>query len=570
MSETMTFEQMPYERVDFAALTRDYEQMTRQMKEAKSPAEAEALLRRHTEIHMPASTMMNLSSIRHTINTEDPFYLAEEEFYAENCPAFEQTLTDFYRAVLASPFRSQLEQVFPKVFFTNAEIDAKTISPEVLADLEQENKLVMEYQKLQGGARIQFQGQTLNLSQLGVYKESPDRQTRRAAYQAESDFYTAHKKEYDEVYDKLVKVRTTIAKKLGFKNFVELGYLRMTRNCYDAQDAAVFRQEVVKEIVPRVIEMKKAQAKRLGLEDFKFYDDPVSRNGGNPKPQGSFDDTYRSGVEMYREMNEQTRGFIDKMDRMHLFDLIAKEGKMTGGYCTYLADYKAPFIFANFNGTSHDVEVFTHEGGHAFAGYLASETAQLRECASPTLEGCEVHSMSMEFLCWPWLQKFYGDQTDCAKADHLSGTLYFLPYGCQVDEFQHIVYENPDLTPDQRNEKWAELDKKYRPWLDFDGVPFYSSGASWQRQLHIYTSPFYYIDYCLAQSVALQIFELMQDQSWQAAWEKYMAYTRQGGSDTFLGLLEKAGLQNPMKPGALQKAAQAAADYMARHQEDLN
>ena len=513
---------------------------------------------------------MTIAHIRYDVDTTDEFYEKEHEYYNQKRPIYHNLTLEYEKKLYASPYRAYLEEKIGPVAFKNLEIAQKAMDEKLIPLMQEANALTTEYNKLIAGAKIPFDGQVFNLSLMRPYLINSDRNVRKAAWKAQSDFFMANMEKLDELYDKLVKNRTAQAKEMGYENFVELGYLRMTRNCYDAQDAAVFRQEVVKEIVPRVIEMKKAQAKRLGLEDFKFYDDPVSRNGGNPKPQGSFDDTYRSGVEMYREMNEQTRGFIDKMDRMHLFDLIAKEGKMTGGYCTYLADYKAPFIFANFNGTSHDVEVFTHEGGHAFAGYLASETAQLRECASPTLEGCEVHSMSMEFLCWPWLQKFYGDQTDCAKADHLSGTLYFLPYGCQVDEFQHIVYENPDLTPDQRNEKWAELDKKYRPWLDFDGVPFYSSGASWQRQLHNYTSPFYYIDYCLAQSVALQIFELMQDQSWQAAWEKYMAYTRQGGSDTFLGLLEKAGLQNPMKPGALQKAAQAAADYMARHQEDWN
>lgn len=566
----MTFEQMPYERVDLAALCAAYEELTRRMQAAKTAEEAAGLLDRHTETYLPASTMMSLSAIRHTIDTEDPFYMAEEEFYAENAPAFGEKVSGFYRATLESPFRKELEQRFPPVFFKNIEMDIRTISPAVLGELEQENKLVMEYQKLQGGAQIEFDGKTLNLSELGVYKENADREVRRAAYQAEAAFYTAHKKEFDEIYDKLVKVRTTIARKLGFKNYVELGYLRMVRNCYDARDVAVFRGEVEREIVPIVAGMKRRQAERLGIDDFKFYDDGITRKGGNPKPQGSYDQTYDTGVAMYRAMAPVTKQFIDRMDAMHLFDLIAKKGKMTGGYCSYLAAYKAPFIFANFNGTSHDVDVFTHEGGHALAAYIASDKAGLMECAMPTLEGCEVHSMSMEFLCWPWLDGFYGGQTACAKAVHLSSALFFLPYGCQVDEFQHIVYENPDLTPEERNAKWMELEHKYRPWMDYDNMPFYGDGAGWQRQIHIYTDPFYYIDYCLAQSVALEIFELIQEESWEAAWKKYMAYTEQGGTKTFLGLLEQAGLRNPMQQGALHKAAAAAGKYLAEHQGDLN
>lgn len=566
----MTFQEMPYERVDLAALCKVYEDLKTRMEGAKTAEEAAALLDEHTRTYEPASTMMSLSSIRHTIDTEDPFYTAEEEFYAQEGPAFGEKVTDFYRAVLASPFLEELRKEFPPVFFKNIQMDAKTISPAVLGELEEENKLVMDYQKLQGSAQIEFQGKVCNLSQLGVYKEDPQREVRKGAYTAEGNFYREHKAEYDRIYDELVKKRTAIAKKLGFQNFVELGYLRMGRNCYDKKDVAVFREEVVREIVPIVCEMKKEQQKRLGLPDFKFYDDPVVCQGGNPAPQGTFEDTYHTGIEMYRKMSPLTKDFIDKMDSMHLFDLIAKKGKMTGGYCSYLASYKAPFIFANFNGTSHDVEVFTHEGGHALAAFMASDKTRLMECAMPTLEGCEVHSMSMEFLCWPYLEGFYGKEADKARAIHLGGTLSFLPYGCQVDEFQHIVYENPDMTPEERNAQWAALDKKYRPWLDFESVPFYADGAAWQRQIHIYTDPFYYIDYCLAQSVALQIFRLMEEKGWQAAFDQYLAYTRQGGNDTFLGLLQKAGLENPMEKGSLKNVAQEAREYLTAHQKDLD
>lgn len=565
----MIFEQMPYQRPDLQSVLKVYDELIEKLKTNPPVEEAEKIIDRHTQTYLPVNQMVSLSAIRHSINTEDAFYTAEEEFYAQQGPVLGEKIAQMYGLLLKLDCLPQLKKIFPEVFFTNAEIETKTISPAVLGELEEENMLVMEYQKLQGGAQIRFDGKVLNLSQLGVYKENADRAVRRAAYEAEGGFYRQHQREYDEIYDKLVKVRTKIAQKLGFENFVELGYLRMTRNCYRAQQVKVFRKEVETNIVPIVAEMKKRQAARIGVTDFKLYDDGVIRKGGNPAPRGSFDDTYRAGVEMYRAMTPLTKEFIDKMDSMHLFDLEPKKGKMTGGYCSYLPAYEAPFIFANFNGTSHDVEVFTHEGGHALAAFMASKTVRLLECAMPTLEGCEVHSMSMEFLCWPWLENFYGKEADAARAAHLTGALYFLPYGCMVDEFQHIVYENPALTPAQRNEKWLELEKRYRPWTDFDALPFYSEGAGWQRQIHIYTDPFYYIDYCLAQSVALQVFEILQEQDWQAAWEIYQRYTRQGGSDTFLGLLEKAGFVNPMSQGALQKVAAAAGNYLKAHQNDL-
>lgn len=565
----MTFEEMNYKRVDIKAVIGEYEALIAQAKAAKTAKDGAEVLLKHTEIFTQADQMMALSSIRHSIDTTEEFYLKEEEFYAQSSPALGEKISSFYRAILEWAFIDELTPEFPKVFFTNAKIDTQTISPEVLPLLEKENMLVMEYQKLQGGAKIEFDGKTLNLSQISAYKDNPTREIRQKAFVAEGKFYNDNQESFDEIFDELVKIRTEIAQKLGFKNFVELGYLRMTRNCYNAADVSIFRGEVVKTIVPAVAKMKKAQAERLGVKEYKFYDDSVVKPSGNPRPNGTDSDTYNAGVSMYKELSPETNEFIEQMDAMNMFDLVAKPGKMTGGYCSYLPVYKTPFIFANFNGSSHDVEVFTHEGGHAFEAFVASKTAKLLECGSPTLEACEVHSMSMEFICWPFLEKFYGENADSARAVHLTGTLSFLPYGCMVDEFQHIVYENPELTPAQRNEKWFELETKYRPWMDYKGDDFYGRGAGWQRQIHIYSSPFYYIDYCLAQSVALQIFTLIQTNGWDAAWAKYLDYTNQGGNATFLELLKNAELINPMSSGALNDVAKSATSYLDAHGADL-
>lgn len=566
----MIFNDMQYERPDFDALLAAYDELIACADSAKNAEEGAKILNRHNSLMIPVGQMLSLASIRHSINTTNEFYLAEEEYYAQNSPILDEKISVFYAAILKWSFIPELQPQFTKVFFTNAEMETKTISPSVISLMEKENLLCMDYDKLQGSAQIEFEGNTLNLAQLGAFKDNACRETRQKAYTAEAGFYDAHRTEFEQIFDNLVKTRTEIAHALGFKSFTELGYLRMTRNCYSAEDVEIFRGEIAKTIVPIVAEMKKQQALRIDVADFKFYDDALIKLGGNPKPHGSQDDTYRAGVEMYKEMNADTREFITKMDEMKLFDLKAMPGKMTGGYCAQLAEYKMPFIFANFNGSSHDVDVFTHEGGHAFAGYIASKTAPLLECTAPTLEGCEVHSMSMEFLCWKFLEKFYGDDANSARAVHLTSALYFLPYGCMVDEFQHIVYANPEFTPAQRNEKWLELEHKYRPWMDYANAPMFSRGAGWQRQIHIYSSPFYYIDYCLAQAVALQIFAIMQTQGHDAAWSKYMDYTILGGSKTFIELLDFAGLRNPMEKGSLDEIAAAVADYLATHASDLN
>lgn len=244
-----------------------------------------------------------------------------------------------------------------------------------------------------------------------------------------------------------------------------------------------------------------------------------------------------------------------------LLDVLSTEGKQGGGYCTEIADYGVPFIFANFNGTRDDVETVTHEAGHAFASYVNIDRIPI-SYVFPSMEACEVHSMSMEFFAWAGNEYFFGPDTRKFMYSHLAGAITFIPYGTMVDHFQHCVYENPDWTPRQRHDCWKELLGVYMPWMRLDGdIPFYADGEGWQRQHHIYSSPFYYIDYCLAQTVALEFWAMIQDDR-AKAWERYMAYTRQGGSRTFTDLLANAGLDSPFNESCLRGVCEKAKDWL--------
>ncbi len=561
----MKINDIPYTRLDVPAVIAQVLDYTRRMQEAETPEAAVQVLLDYTATERTVMTTLALSSIRATQNTADAFYEAEEQYYAEATPPLMEKLNLLYKAMLESPWRPQMEVRFGKVAFINAEIALKTISPEILGMMQEESLLEIEYQKLQGSLTVEFRGETYPLTKMGKFKTDRDRATRKEAFEAEARAFLSKAAEYDDIYDRMVKVRTRMARTLGFENFTPLGYLRMTRNSYDPQMVRNFREQVKRDVVPLVARLKKQQAQRLGIERVTLYDDGIMTLAGNPKPVVEEEALYEAGLSLYRELDPRAAAMIGRMDEMGAFDLYSRENKMTGGYCSTLPLYKTPFIFANFNGTAGDVEVFTHEGGHAFAASIMLEDDEMLGLSEPTLESCEVHSMSMEFLCWPYLERFYGDKTEQARLIHLIGALEFLPYGCMVDEFQHIVYDNPDLTPAQRHEKWAELEKEYRPYIDFEDLPFYSQGRTWQRQLHIYTNPFYYIDYCLAQTVALEIMEIMTRDGWQAAWDHYMAYTSQGGSQTFVGLVRNAGLRVPFDDGALKGSVQAAEEYIEKN-----
>ena len=500
--------------------------------------------------------------MRNTIDTRDKFYDEEMNFWNEALPQLQECENAWSKAMLASPFRKDFAAEYGDLMFVNAEIADKAFSPEILPEMAEENKLTTEYGKLIASAQIPFEGGVYTLSQLSPFKNDPDDARRLAAWQAEGKWYKEHQAEFDGIYDKLVHLRDTMGKKLGYEGYTTLGYYRMGRNCYTKADVEKFRAAVVKYLVPLADSIYREQAKRLGKQyPMNFADNALMFRSGNPTPCGDADAIVAQGKKFYDELSPETSEFFNKMLDDQLMDLLSTPGKAGGGYCTGLGDYAVPFIFANFNGTQHDVEVVTHEAGHAFAAYMNRNRIPYAT-VWPSMEGCEVHSMSMEFFAWPWAEGFFGKDARKFRYSHLAGALTFIPYGTMVDHFQHIVYEKPDMTPKERHGVWKELLGVYMPWMQLgDEIPFYGEGEGWQRQMHIYQSPFYYIDYCLAQTVSLQFWAMLQKDRAEA-WSHYMAYTLQGGSRVFTELLKNAGLTSPFEESCLRGVCETAKQWL--------
>ncbi len=563
----MKFSQMPYTRPDTQAVFQEMDRLTERVAAAASAQDQLDAYYQMDKLTSQFFTQASICSVRHTVDTRDAFYEAEHEFINQQYPLLDEKRQAFHRALAQSPFRPQLEEALGSLVFTNIEIELKSFSPEIVPLMQEENRLTTEYEKLYASAQIPFMGKTVTVAQLGPYKQDLDRNVRKAAIEAEGGFFDQHQAEFDELFDKLVKNRTEQAKMLGFENYVPLGFLRMGRNCYTPEELSGFRDQVVRDLVPITVKVKERQAKRLGISDFKFYDNALMFRGGSAKPQGTPEEIMAAGRKMYHELSEETKEFIDVMMDNELFDVLAKEGKAPGGYCTSLPDYKYAFIFSNFNGTSGDVDVLTHEAGHAFADHIASHTITIPGLRFPTMEAAETHSMSMEFLTAPWHHLFFGPMTDQYELSHAEDALSFIPYGCLVDHFQHEIYSHPEMTPQERNETWARLEKRYRPYMDFEGIPFYGRGAGWQRQMHIYESPFYYIDYCLAQVMSLQFFALSLEDR-EEAWKKYMAFVRLGGTKTFIELAHAVGLRSPLDQGCVKDVCQKTYEWTQAHLVD--
>ena len=558
----MKFSEMKYERPDLAAVKDELRALTERLKAAKDYSEAREAFLAHEKLSIHVDTLATLASVRHTIDTRDAFYDAEESFWNAAGPELDEYEDAWKGAMLESKFRKEFAAEYGDLMFVNAEIARKAFSPEIVAECQQENELTQAYGKLIASAQIPFEGGVYTLSQLSPFKNDPDDARRLAAWQAEGAWYKEHQAEFDDIYDKLVHLRDTMGKKLGYGGYTTLGYYRMGRNCYGKEDVEKFRAAVVKYLVPLADSIYREQAKRLGKEyPMNFADNALMFRSGNPKPCGDADAILAHGKKFYEELSPESGEFFNMMLDNGLLDVLSTPGKAGGGYCTSLGDYKVPFIFANFNGTQHDVEVVTHEAGHAFAAWLNRDRVPY-STIWPSMESCEVHSMSMEFFAWPWAEGFFGADTRKFRYSHLAGALTFIPYGTMVDHFQHIVYEKPDMTPRQRHDVWKELLGVYMPWMKLgDEIPFYGDGEGWQRQMHIYQSPFYYIDYCLAQTVSLQFWAMLQKDP-KDAWAHYMAYAKQGGSRVFTELLKNADLDSPFEEACLRGVCETAKAWL--------
>ncbi|MBH0164520.1 M3 family oligoendopeptidase [Fictibacillus sp. 7GRE50] len=562
----MKFSEFTYERPDVKSLKTEFEEAVKVFKEARSADEQNEAMKKVVALRNSFESKARLAKIRHTINTEDVFYKEEQAFMDENLPVYQGMVTAFHEALVQSPFKDELERKWGSQLFRLAELKVKTYSEDVLEDLKQENKLSSEYVKVMASAKIEFDGKELNLAQLSPYVQSADRETRKAASIAANAFLSSNQEKFDSIYDELVKLRTGIAKKLGYSTFTELAYDRMGRTDYNAADVKVFREQVKDIIVPLCTKLKKRQQKRIGLHEFKFYDEPFSFTTGNPKPQGDAEWIVNQSKQVFSGLSQETGAFFNYMAEDELMDLESKSGKAPGGYCTYLQDYTAPFIFTNFNGSDNDVRVLLHEIGHAFQMYT-SRVFEVPEYQFPTLEACEIHSMSMEFLTYPWMDKLFGKDTEKYLYSHLTGAVEFIPYGVAVDEFQHFVYDNPDASASERRSKWRDLEKTYLPHRDYDGLEYLENGGFWHRQGHIFRSPFYYIDYTLAQICALQFWKRAGENS-ERAWEDYFALCQKGGSLPFTKLVEEAGLISPFEKGCVASVVGEVEKFIATVDEE--
>lgn len=558
----MKFKDFKYQRPDLSEIEGQFNRLLNQFDQAGDAEEQIKVLVGINELRSRFESMEQIVHIRHTVATTDPFYEKEQAFFDEGIPVYQGLISRYYRSLVKSRFRQVLEEKWGKQLFVKADLTLKTFTPEIIEDLQLENKLSSDYTKLLASAKILFEGEERNLPGLVPFQMSRDRNIRKQANEAKYAYFKANEEILDNIYDRLVQVRTQMAQKLGYANFIELGYARLLRSDYTPEMAANFRRQVRDSIVPLAGRLRERQRLRLGLNTLNYYDEKLSFLSGNAIPQGDAEWIVANGGRMYHELSPETEEFFQYMTDHELMDLVSKKGKAGGGYCTYISAYQAPYIFSNFNGTSGDIDVLTHEAGHAFQVYC-SKNYQIPEYHWPTYEACEIHSMSMEFLTWPWMDLFFQGDTEKYKFNHLSEALLFIPYGVCVDEFQHYVYAHPKASSQDRKTAWRELERIYLPYRCYESNDYLERGGYWHQQGHIFGDPFYYIDYTLAQICAFQFWQKSRENR-QAAWADYLRLCRAGGSQSFLELVKAANLESPFREGCISSAVRPVFEWLER------
>lgn len=546
------FETWPFRVPSISAVNKKLDSFIEMFKAATNEVEALKVIKKSEAYGDILSNDITHVQVLYSIDTQNKKFAKAMDKLNEELPLVQAKQTLFNKLVAESKFRPYLEAKLGKLYFTMLEYSLKSFSDEIIEELVEENKLSMEYDALIASAKVEFRGETYNLPQMGKFMQDLDRETRKEASEVYYSYLETMQDKLEDIYDKLVKVRDKMAKKLGFKDYVELGYLKMSRFDYNRDDVASYREEIHEVVTPIYNKLVKEQFRRVGIKNPQVYDLGIKFKDGNPLPLGTTAEKIELAKKMYDELSPETSYFFRYMADHHVLDLEAKPGKQSGGYMTYFPKYKIPFIFSNFNGTSGDVDVLTHEFGHSFQAYMA-RNIKIPEYRQPTAESCEIDSMSMEFFAHPWMNLFF-DNPEKYRFVHLESAITFLPYGVTVDEFQHWVYENPNATKEERNAKWHELEVKYTPAkVDVYGdCEFMKSGRRWLLQAHIFDIPFYYIDYTLAQIMAFEFF-LLDRKNHDLAWKRYLKICAMGGKYPFRELVTRDHMKDPFVKGTIAK-----------------
>ena len=550
-SRTWTFSELKIPRPNLDVFNHLYQEAIEKIGNAKDGNdilevlfEVDALSRRITDV-------LSATMIRHTIDTSDERYEQDHLWFEEHRPLFTKSILDFNDAIYNSPHKEFVEERIGSMFFVKNDIKKKTFCEDNIPLQQREAELMGEYEAIISSCQEEVLGEPQSFGALQALFSHEDREVRKAAFKAFSKFLESNEEKLEQIWDELLKVRDQMGKNLGYDNYIPLAYLDRLRLSYGQKELESFRQQVLDEIVPLCTKLYEFQAKNLGLDEIKVYDEEILFGDGNAKPLGDSKYMFQKTVDMLRDMSPETDEFIGFMLEHELIDYEIRPEKAPRSYATIMPSRKAPFLFYHFDGSPASLKNLPEGIGYAFAGYKASRRQYLEEYYASSSDIMEIHAMSMVHFANKYAEHFFGEDADKYVFSIFHNYITFIPFSVAVDEFQHICYENLDMTPKERTQVWRDLEKKYMPWRKYDEDDEYMQrGGYWYHKPHFFFHPFYYIEYSLATINAMEMYQKYEERP-GTAWKEYLELTDLGGSKSYLETLERSALTPAFEEGAV-------------------
>lgn len=420
-----------------------------------------------------------------------------------------------------------------------------------------EGQVANQYSMMMAVAEVEFNGKAMSLKELGSFMDSPDPELRKQAWLAMRGWVGNNRQTLRQIFAELVEIRHQMGLNLGHPNFVPLGYSGMGRTDYGPAEAATFRESIRTHAVPLRRRLAAEHAARMGAERMRPWDAPYDPELTIPPGAVPVQTQLESAERMFDRISTHLADHLRRMRAEGLIDLEHRHGKRAGAFCTWFSDEGRPAIFCNSTGNADDVRTLIHEMGHAIQ-HWESGSIQNVLLHSPTADACEIHSLGLEFLTLPFIDEFFTpEHARRFRLGRWRKVVGAMCYRAQVDEFQHWVYENPTATPAEREDAWARIGMLYDSDLDYSGLEEHL-GTSWYQLPHIFRSPFYYIDYAIAETAAMQL-AIMAEQDHDRAMQTYLHLCRVGGTMGLLDIVSSAGLRSPFDPELMKELMEYAA-----------
>ena len=514
------------------------------------------------------SVLAEVSSRRYvamTLNTQDEAAAKAYSDFVENIEPISNEYDDkLNKKLVAHPCFNDLKGEFG-IWFKSVQVSLDLFDPRNIPLSTEETKAIQDYQKITGGMSVEFDGSVKTLQQVGAYLERTDRDLREKAWRTVWERRLQDKKPLDDAFDKLFQIRNKIAKNAHCKDYIDYIFLAKRRFDYTPDDCKDFHESVEKLVLPLQREMYKRRAQKMGLEKLRPWDldvDPLNRPPLTPYKTG--EELIEKVDQIFEGVHPQAGKWAREMQAKKLIDPDSRLGKAPGGYQIGFDESRLPFIFMNSAATDRDIYTLLHESGHSFHQFALANQPIFPYRDVPA-EFAEVASMSMELIGMSNLKPFYGDDNESIQRSvlgELADVVWLFPWVASIDSFQHRLYEYPEHTAEDRSDIWDEIMSRYDAGVDYSGLEAVRRNL-WQKQLHLFECPFYYIEYGIAQLGALQVWANFKKEG-PAAIDKLFKAESLGYSVSIPEMFNTAGIKFDFTPKTIEPLVQTVWDEISK------